>query len=150
MIHAVDSLERLLAEHECQRLIVDFVSRLDLGDPGSVAELFTPDGIWEWPAGSRLIRGRKELQTYFASRPADRMSRRLCTNILIDVESPTRATGTSYLVTYRVDGYRGDMVPPPAPSNVGHYEDTFERHDGAWLLARRVTVLPFGGETPRL
>jgi hypothetical protein len=31
---------------------------------------------------------------------------------------------------------------------VGHYEDTFEYHNGAWLLARRVTVLPFGGGTP--
>jgi hypothetical protein len=150
MIDVVDALKRLLAEHECQRLLVEFIRRLDLGDPGSVAELFTAEGVWEWPAGSRLIRGREELRRYFASRPADRMSRRLCTNVLIDVESPTRATGTSYLVTYRLDGYQGDMVPPPAPANVGHYEDTFEYHDGAWLLARRVTILPFGGGTPRL
>ncbi|MFC4063428.1 nuclear transport factor 2 family protein [Actinoplanes subglobosus] len=146
----VDALTRMLAEHECQRLLVEFLRRLDLGDPGSVAELFTPNGIWEWPDGDRLVRGRQELRAYFASRPADRMSRRLCTNVLIDVESPTRATGTSYLVTYRVDGYRGEMVPPPAPANVGQYEDVFEHHNGAWLLARRVTVLPFGGATPRL
>jgi hypothetical protein len=150
MIAVVDAMQRLLAEHECQRLLVEFIHRLDLGDPGSVAELFTPDGIWEWLAGSRLIRGREELRKYFASRPADRMSRRPCTNVLIDIESPTRATGTSYLAIYRVDGYQGDMVPPPAPANVGHYEDTFEHHDGAWFLARRVTFLPFGGGTPRL
>jgi hypothetical protein len=42
------------------------------------------------------------------------------------------------------------MVPPPAPTNVGNYEDSFECHDGVWLLARRVTVLPFGGPTPQL
>lgn len=150
MIVLVDALETMLAEHECQRLLVEFIRRLDLGDPGSVAELFTPDGTWEWPGGSRLIRGREELRTYFGSRPADRMSRRLCTNVLIDIESPVRATGTSYLVTYRVDGYQGEMVPPPSPANVGHYEDTFEHHDGRWLLARRVTQLPFGADTPRL
>ena len=149
-IGVVDALERLLAEHECQRLLVEFIRRLDLGDPGSVADLFTPDGTWEWPAGSRLVRGREDLRAYFASRPADRMSRRLCTNVLIDIESPTRAIGTSYLVTYRVDGYDGNMVPPPLPANVGHYQDTFAHHDGAWLLARRVTVLPFGDATPRL
>ncbi len=150
MLVAVDAQERLLAEHECQRLLVEFIRRLDLGNPGSVAELFTLDGVWEWPAGSRLIRGREELRRYFASRPADRVSRRLCTNVLIDIESPTQAKGTSYLVTYRVDGYQGEMVPPPTPANVGHYEDNFERHNGSWLLARRVTLLPFGAGTPRV
>lgn len=44
-----DPLERLLAERACERLIIDFVHRLDLGEPGSVAELFTEDGTWEWP-----------------------------------------------------------------------------------------------------
>jgi len=145
-----DALTTLLAERACERLLIEFVRRLDLGDPGSVADLFTPGGIWEWPAGARTIRGRDELRSYFASRPADRMSRRLCTNILVEVDSPTRARATSYLVTYRVDGYSGAMVPPPAPANVGHYEDAFECHDGTWLLARRVTILPFGGDTPRL
>jgi hypothetical protein len=146
----MDPLPRMLAEHECQRLLVSFIHRLDLGEPGSVAELFTPDGVWEWPAGDRRVQGRENLRAYFASRPVDRMSRRLCTNVLVEVESPTSARATSYLVTYRVDGYRGVMVPPPAPANVGHYEDTFEHCEGQWLLARRVTVLPFGGETPRL
>jgi hypothetical protein len=42
------------------------------------------------------------------------------------------------------------MVPPPAPTNVGHYQDTFECHDGTWLLSRRVTFLPFGADTPHL
>lgn len=45
----MDPLERLLAERACERLVVDFVRRLDLGDPSSVAELFTEDGWWEWP-----------------------------------------------------------------------------------------------------
>jgi hypothetical protein len=36
---ALDPVDRLLAERECERLIIDFVRRLDLGEPGSVAEL---------------------------------------------------------------------------------------------------------------
>jgi len=47
---ALSLVDRLLAERACERLIIDFVRRLDLGDPGSVAELFTPDGTWEAPA----------------------------------------------------------------------------------------------------
>jgi hypothetical protein len=52
--------------------------------------------------------------------------------------------------TYRVDGYIGGMLPPSLPVNIGHYEDSFAKTDGRWLLARRITVLPFGSETRRL
>jgi hypothetical protein len=147
---ALGPLDRLLAERECERLIIDFVRRLDLGDPSSVAELFTPGGIWEWPGGERRIEGREVLRRYFGSRPSDRLSRRLMTNILITVTSATTASGTSYLTTYRVDGYTGGMLSPRLPVNIGHYEDTFHKTGDTWLLARRVTFLPSGSSTERL
>ncbi|MDI3402356.1 nuclear transport factor 2 family protein [Streptomyces cavernicola] len=140
-------LDQLLAERACERLIVDFVHRLDLGEPSSVAELFTPDGVWHWPHGERRIEGREALRAYFASRPADRLSRRLMTNILVTVESATTARAVSYLTTFRVDGYSGGMVEPRLPTNVGHYEDTFRNVDGVWLLATRTVFLPFGAAT---
>lgn len=144
-------IDRLLAEHACQRLILDFMRRLDLGRPSSVAELFTEDGVWEWPDGGRRVQGRAALGDYFGSRPADRLSRRMCTNILVDVESASVAVATTYFATYRVDGYtEGTMIPARLPVNVGHYEDTFRLVDGSWLLARRKLVLPFGGPTEQL
>ncbi|MGK4585096.1 nuclear transport factor 2 family protein [Kitasatospora sp. HPMI-4] len=146
----LDPLETLFAERACERLIVDFLRRLDLGDPGSVADLFTADGVWEWPHGERRVQGREALRAYFASRPADRLSRRMCGNILVTVVSPDAATATSYFATYRVDGYTGGMLPPMLPANVGHYEDTFRKVDGRWLLATRTTFLPFGGPTRQL
>jgi hypothetical protein len=147
---ALDPMDRLLAERACERLIVDFVRRLDLGDPGSVADLFTVSGVWEWPHGSRRIEGREALRTYFGSRPADRLSRRMMSNILVTVDSATTATAISYLATYRVDGYVDGMLPPQLPANVGHYEDSFQKVDGEWLLATRTVFLPFGGDTERL
>ncbi|MFG3243361.1 nuclear transport factor 2 family protein [Streptomyces sp. NPDC094461] len=146
----LDPMERLLAERACERLIVEFVRRLDLGDPSSVADLFTPDGVWRWPHGDRRVEGRDALRRYFGSRPKDRLSRRMSTNILVTVDSASEATATSYFATYRIDGYTGGMVPPVLPANVGHYEDTFRKVDGTWLLAGRVTFLPFGGETVQL
>ncbi len=143
-----DTLATLLAERACERLVVEFVRRLDLGDPGSVAELFTEDGCWSWPEGDRSVEGRAALASYFGSRPADRLSRRVMTNVLVTVHSPTHATGTSYLTTYRVDGWTGGMVPASAPVNVGHYEDEFRWVGGQWLLASRATHLAFGGPTP--
>lgn len=95
-------------------------------------------------------RGPRGLRSYFASRPADRLSRRPCSSVLVDVHSPTTATATSYFTTYRVDGWTGGMPPPRLPANIGHYEDTFRRTDGHWLLATRTVHLPFGGPTERL
>ncbi|MEU4208427.1 nuclear transport factor 2 family protein [Streptomyces sp. NPDC026206] len=146
----LDPMECLIAERACERLIVEFVRRLDLGDPSTVAELFTPDGVWEWAADERRVEGRDAIRRYFGSRPADRLSRRMCTNILVTVDSSATATATSYFATYRVDGYTGGMVSPRAPTNVGHYEDAFRKVGGVWLLATRSTFLPFGGTTDRL
>ncbi|MGX1560678.1 nuclear transport factor 2 family protein [Streptomyces sp. NPDC055506] len=145
----MDPIERLLAERACERLILDFVHRLDLGDPSSVAELFTEDGVWQWPRDGRLIKGRDALRAYFGSRPADRLSRRMMSNVLVTVESPDTAGAISYFTTYRVDGYDGGVIPAGPPVQVGHYEDVFHRVGGVWLLACRSLHLPFGGPTPR-
>ncbi len=146
----LDPLERLLAERACERLITDFVQRLDLGEPGSVADLFSADGVWEWPYGDRRIEGRDALRAYFGSRPADRLSRRLMSNLAVTVHAATEATAVSYFVTHRVDGHTGGLPPAGPPVNVGHYRDVFRREGGTWLLTRRTLVLAFGGETPRL
>ncbi|BAG17766.1 nuclear transport factor 2 family protein [Streptomyces griseus] len=69
---ALDPLEALIAERACERLVVEFVRRLDLGEPGDVAELFTPDGVWEWAEGDRRIEGREALRGYFGG-PTERL-----------------------------------------------------------------------------
>ncbi|MEV5957571.1 nuclear transport factor 2 family protein [Streptomyces sp. NPDC051987] len=146
----MDPLERLLAERACERLVVDFVRRLDLGEPSSVADLFTEDGWWEWPppGDGRRAEGRAALAAYFGSRPPGRLSRRVMSNILVTVTGPDTAAATSYFQTYRVDGHDGATVPAGPPVQVGHYEDRFRCVDGGWLLASRTLVLPFGGPTP--
>ncbi|MDX2524320.1 nuclear transport factor 2 family protein [Streptomyces europaeiscabiei] len=147
----LDPMARLLAERACERLILEFVHRLDLGEPSTVADLFTPDGVWEWPYDQRRIEGREALSEHFGSRPVDRLSRRMCTNILVTVDSPDTATATTYFATYRVDGYtEGALIAPRLPANIGHYQDTFRKIDSTWLLATRTLALPFGGPTERL
>ncbi|MFH8768440.1 nuclear transport factor 2 family protein [Streptomyces sp. NPDC017958] len=158
----MDPLEQLLGERACERLILDFVQRLDLGEPSSVDELFTEDGSWAWPEGGRLVKGREALHEYFGSRPADRLSRRLMSNVLVTVTSPDTATATSYFSTYRVDGHRGGLVPAEPPVQVGlphsrlrssggtPTNDAFRRVDGRWLLETRVLHLAFAGPTPKV
>ncbi|GAA2475731.1 hypothetical protein GCM10023100_54810 [Actinocorallia cavernae] len=95
-------------------------------------------------------RGRAALREYFGGRPADRLSRRLMSNVLVTVVSPHAATAVSYFSTHRVDGYTGGLVPAGPPVQIGHYADRFRRTGGRWLLASRVLHLPFGGPTPRV
>lgn len=148
----MDPLQQLLAERACERLILDFVHRLDLGEPASVAELFTEDGRWEWPppGDGRRSEGREALRRYFGARPADKLSRRVMSNIRVTVTSTDTAEATSYFTTYRIEGWTGGMVPAGPPVQVGHYEDTFRRVDGRWLLASRTLRLPFGGPSPHV
>lgn len=141
----LDPLERLPAERACERLVVEFVRTLDLGEPGAVAGLFTADGVWEWPEGDRTVRSREALRKYFGARQADRLSRRVRTDILVTVTSATTAAATTSFTTYRVDGHTGGMVPPRAPAQVGHYEDPFRGIDGRWPLAARSMFPAFGG-----
>lgn len=148
---ALNPIDRLLAERACERVIVDFVHKLDFGDPGDVADLFTDGGFWEWPEGDRRIEGRDALRSYFVSRPSDRLSRRICTNILVTVTSESTAIATTYFTTYRVDGHTGSgFAPQRPPTQVGHYTDTFLKVEGDWLLGSRSLHLAFAGPTERL
>ncbi|WP_416986366.1 nuclear transport factor 2 family protein [Streptomyces sp. T028] len=146
----MDPIAQLLAERACQRLLLDLVRRLDLDEPGSVAELFTEDGVWTWPEGDRLVKGRAALRAHFGSRPADRHARRLMADVRVEVTSPDTARAMSYFTTYRVDA-EPPTVPAPTPVGIGHYEDTLRRTpDGSWLLAARTLRLPCDRPTPRL
>ncbi|WP_340380122.1 nuclear transport factor 2 family protein [Streptomyces sp. SS7] len=149
----MDPIAQLLAERACRRLLLDLVVRLDAADPGSVAELFTEDGVWIWPEGDRLVKGRAALRAHFGSRPADRHARRLMADVRVDVTSPDAATATSYFTTYRTHAALSKRPDPdptlhptpvaapvrvPAPVGIGYYEDTLRRTpDGSWLLAAR-------------
>ncbi|WP_328890668.1 nuclear transport factor 2 family protein [Streptomyces sp. NBC_00316] len=145
-----EPLDHLLAERACVRLVIESVRRLDLGEPGTVAELFTSDGTWEWPADGRRTVGREALRGHFGDRPADRMSRRMCTDILVTVDSATTASSTASFATYRVDG-RSDSLPPPRlPADIGPCEDMFRKVEAICLPASRSTFLAFGGATERV
>ncbi|WP_420802434.1 nuclear transport factor 2 family protein [Streptomyces taklimakanensis] len=96
------------------------------------------------------MEGRAALRAYFGSRPADRLSRRPCTNVLVTVETAETARATAYFATYRADGHTGGLVPPGPPVNVGHYEDVLRKTEEGWLIARRTLLPAFGGPTPRL
>ena len=141
----MDDLERLLAERACERLIVEYCRRVDFGEAGSVAELFTDDAVWEGP--ELVMNGIDEIRAGFGRREGvtRRVSRHVCTNIAVDVRSPDEATGLCYLVNFRHD-HEGEVsgpAPVEVPKFVGEYHDRFVRTPAGWRFARRRVGLPF-------
>lgn len=57
MTLSTEALDPLDVSSPSERVIVEFVRRLDLGDPSSVADLLMSDGVWEWPRGDRRVEG---------------------------------------------------------------------------------------------
>jgi SnoaL-like domain len=150
----LDPIERLLAERACERLIVEYSHRLDLGQASRVVELFTDDAVWETTGRIRAV-GREEIAAGLSGGrivPSGRTGHHICTNIAIDVHSADEATGLCYLINYRHDSPNGIPARPVAmvePRYIGEYHDRFLRTPNGWRFAHRRSELAFahdGGE----
>ena len=136
----MDELDRIRVERSCERLINEYSRLVDFGEAASVADLFTEDATWE--GTDLLLTGREEIRAWFAKREAvaRRVSRHVFTNVMIDVTSPTEATGLSYMINYRHDRTEGDESLPvvmEVPKWMGEAHDTFRLTDDGWRFASR-------------
>jgi hypothetical protein len=140
----MDDLSRLLAERECERLIVEYCRLVDFGQAARIADLFCEDG--EWRGIDLHLRNREEIRTWFTEREAvtRRVSRHVCTNIGVDVFSDDEARCVSYMINYRHDRREGEPslpVPAELPKFIGELHDRFRRTPDGWRFAsRRVEV----------
>jgi hypothetical protein len=139
----MDDMGRLMIEHDCGRLIVAYSHMIDFGDAGSIADLFTEDGVWE--STERRLGNRAEIAESFAQRQANtgRRSRHVCTNVAIDVVSPDEATGVSYYTLYREDDVESETAELDGPAMVGDYRDRFVRTPDGWRIAHRQATAAF-------
>ena len=113
-----------LIERVCERLILDFAYFSDHREYESLGSLFTEAGIMVRPSGARL-EGRDAIIAAYKATPADRITRHICTNIRITVDSVDRARGITYATVYSNS----------ATPKVGEFEDTFERTREGWRIA---------------
>ena len=142
----VNEIERLIAERACERLIIEYSRRVDFGEAARIADLFTQDATWE--GVDLLLTGREEIREWFSRRQGlqRRVSRHICTNIAVDLLSPTAARSLSYLVNERHDRAEGDLAMPApgdVPKFVGECHDTFRLTDEGWRFTRRKVELAF-------
>ena len=140
----MESIDQLLIERECERLVTAYCHYVDHGEAEKIADLFSDDGIWRGPGVE--MNGIEEVRKGFTARQANagRMSRHVCNNLLIDVVDEDNATGTVYLTLYRHDGdVQRRTSPLEGPDLVGEYRDRFVRTEAGWRFAERDTKVSF-------
>jgi hypothetical protein len=138
--HTLSEQESSHIERTCERLVIDAVHFTDRQDYASFAALFTAEGTLTRPGGQPLV-GREAIQRSYEARPRTRITRHLCTNIRVTVDSPERAHGTTYVLLFT--GNSEDPAPNhfgrPADARqlVGEFEDEFERTAQGWKIRAR-------------
>jgi hypothetical protein len=142
----MDDLARLLVERECERLILRYCTLVDLGNASQIADLFCEDG--EWIGVELHLRGQDEIRAWFTEREglARRISRHVCTNILIDVLSEDEAESICFMADYRHDSRDGEPQLPvtlEVPKYLGELHDRFRRTPDGWRFARRRVEVSF-------
>lgn len=132
--------EQALIERACTRLVLESAAANDRQDFEEFAALFAPDGILRRPAGEPL-QGREAIVESYRSRPTNRVTRHVCTNILIHVDSFETARGLTYVILYTAEGNAASDKKFGLTSEprrlLGEFEDRFVLYDGGWRIAER-------------
>ena len=125
--------ERRAIEHDCARLIALYANLNDEARWDEVAALYAQDGVMIRPtAPDAPSHGRVAILAAFKSR-APRTTRHVCSNVVIDVESPDAARGVSTMLLFT-----GQDAPL-----IGVFHDRFCLTAEGWRFAERRGSLTF-------
>lgn len=130
----MDAAHRQSIEWECARLINLYALLNDEMRWEEVAELYAPDGVMTRPtAPDAPIIGREAILAAFKARPP-RTTRHVCTNIVVDVESPSSARGRSAMLLF---------TNAEGPPLIGGFNDRFVMTPDGWRFAERRGYLTY-------
>lgn len=131
-------VERMEAESEIRRMLIEYGAHLDSRNFAAYADLFAADG--EWIGGFGKFEGpaaiRKMLEDNLGvAEPGfvNKSNFHMLTNPLIEIDGDRATVSSKYLFWTRTPEDR------PAPLLAGRYVDEFVREGGRWKIARRTT-----------
>lgn len=136
----MNEVDQWLTRLACGDVIERSARCVDDGDAHGIAALFAEDGVLQRPSGEPL-QGREAIRASYAARPAERITRHLVTNTVINLQSDGSAHAKS-----RVLLWSGSSDTPDSPFGrqaqprelVGEFDDLLQRQsDGAWRIVRR-------------
>lgn len=142
---AMNDIERLLIADACRALIYRYAYLNDERYFAGLADLFTEDAVFCRPsAPDEAIVGRAAILKSFNARPAGTATFHVCSDVLIDVDSPQRAQARSRILL--LSGPRGVDGSHPEPSTLkpllpGTFRDELTLTAGGWRFSRRMGSL---------
>jgi uncharacterized protein (TIGR02246 family) len=139
MMPPMDALQQLLIHHHCRELVLRTAACADAHDAVGLAALFTTDAMLVRPDGATL-QGRAAIEAAYRQRPAERITRHLVTNSLVDIESADAARVRSSVLLW--SGNSTEPVGPqgrPAAARqlLGSFDDHCVQTPEGWRIARR-------------
>jgi SnoaL-like domain len=148
----MNDLERLVIADTCRDLIHRYAYLNDERRFQELVALFAEDGIYCRPsAPADQIVGREAILDAYLSRPAGTATFHICSDVVVDVDSATRARARSRMVLF--SGARGADGSNPGlaemkPPLVGTFRDELTLTKEGWRFARRVGSLWIAIEKP--
>jgi ketosteroid isomerase-like protein len=123
----------------CERLSIAFANAIDRRDYPALLDLFADAAVVD--RMGTIIRGRSALSAWLESRPADIVTRHVCSNIEIVQRGPETAEGLTYFTFYKA-GAAADICEVDGPELVGEYHDAFVLTEQGWKIqSRKITVI---------
>jgi len=140
----MDSIDRVVIEHDCIKLMSLYCHYLDHPDPDGFAGIYTEDAMYKPAARPEPVYGRTAIRDWMAAYPADRLGRHVSTNQVVTVVDEQHATGRSYAIVFREpspqEGVVSDQV---TPRSVVEYFDQFRLTDEGWRISERYYQVQF-------
>jgi uncharacterized protein (TIGR02246 family) len=135
----MDALSQLLIKEACRELVLRSAACADANDAAGLAALFAADGTLVRPDGTAL-QGRQAIEVAYRLRPAERITRHLVTNTVVDIESPEAAHVLSSVLLW--SGATTDAEGPQGrPANprqlLGNFDDRCVLTPEGWRFAQR-------------
>jgi ketosteroid isomerase-like protein len=141
--------EKIAIEWECGQLSLRFMALNDQQDWTAMCALLTEDATFARPTDpDNPVTGRTEIRAAFDARPAGRITRHICTNLIIEARSPTEASGTMYALLFTGAADKRGKIGVIADDRqlIGEFYDDYVRTAEGWRIARRSGKIIFSTE----
>ena len=133
--------EMLLAEQECHALAIEYAEIVDSLEYERLPEIFAEDAVLIRPGNAQeTVRGLNNIVASFTSRPRNRLTYHIMSNIRVRVETPETASGTCRVLLFTSDASEPQTAEGRKVSSkqlMGTYHDRYVRTKNGWRFAER-------------